>query len=127
MKTFAGLMFACLCGVSLTGCVSVRLGTGEEPPSFAVKGAGTAYAAMPGVTPYDGTILSFDLFRGGANSGELVSLHLWPIGGIDLGLLGIRAKFFPWEAGAGTLFYNPTTTATPAANVDVDVKTRTTD
>lgn len=104
----------------LSGCMSVRAGLGGETPSFQIDGLGTAYAAMPGVSAYNGNILTFDLFRERGVPGEWIRLGIWPLGGIDLGLLGVRLKLLPFEVGAGTLFYQPRKAGAPGVDVDLD-------
>ena len=104
----------------LTGCMSLRAGLGGETPSFAIDGVGSAYAAAPGVPAYNGNILTFDLFRERGVPGEWMRLGIWPIGGIDLGLLGIRLRLLPFEAGAGTLFYQPRSGGAPGVDVKID-------
>lgn len=93
--------------VMLSGCVSFRIGTDTAPPAFKLSLPGSAYADYPGVPKYDGTIMRASLFRGGEYSGELFSLNIWPIGGIDLGLIGARLNLLGGEVGLGTLFYAP--------------------
>lgn len=90
-----------------TGCAEIRLGTDSNAPVFEMKGVGTAYATVTEVPPYDGTILRGSIFRGGANTGELASVSIWPLGELGLGLLGIRGRLFAFEGAVGTLFYQP--------------------
>ncbi|MCE5228238.1 hypothetical protein LLG95_01395 [bacterium] len=93
--------------VLLTGCVNFRIGTETEMPDLTVKLPGSAYADYVGVPAYSGTILHGAILPGGERSGELIALHMWPIGGLDLGLIGARVNILGAEAGAGTLLYAP--------------------
>ncbi|HOE95280.1 MAG TPA: hypothetical protein PLS90_15100 [Candidatus Sumerlaeota bacterium] len=116
---------ACVGLVCLTGCISLRIGTDNEPPDFKIDGIGSAYATVTDIPAYDGTVVRFDLFRGGANTGELASFYIWPLGGLDLGLLGARLRLLPLEMGAGTLFYQPgpvTGDASPGVKATIDAE-----
>jgi hypothetical protein len=93
------LVAACGCGV--------RVGTDVEPPQFAIKDAGSAYCKVRQIPKYDGTVVAAHVFRSGQHTGEIASLWTWPLGGLDLGLLGIRLKLLGLETGAGTLFFQP--------------------
>lgn len=93
----------------LSGCVSLRLGTGTEMPVFAPT-AGNIYADYTGIPGYNGTLFHGSILGGGsADPGELLGFHIWPLGGFDLGLVGARVKVLGAEAGVGTLFYAPGT------------------
>lgn len=107
MSRSLGSCFALALLALFPGCIAVSLGTDASPPTFESHGWGSAYAAVTHVPDYDGTILGATLFRGGENTGELASIEIWPLGEFGVGLLGLRARLFNGEVGAGTLFYQP--------------------
>lgn len=101
---------ACIAAVAmlmLSGCVSVKVGAKTEPSRLEFDGLGTAYAAVNGVRPYDGTFLRANLLSSHRNDGEVASFEVWPICGAGVGLAGARINVFPIEVGAGILFYEP--------------------
>ena len=103
MKRFALLW---LVGTAmLVGC-SLKMGPRTEPSRIQMDGLGTAYAAVCGIRPYDGTILEANILEG-KRDGEILSLDIWPLGGVGIGLIGARAQVLPLEAAAGLLFYQP--------------------
>lgn len=91
----------------LGGCVSFRIGSDAEPPEFQWQGWGNAFATAGSLPEYDGAIVAAHLFRGGKHTGEIAAIDIWPVLGLDLGVLGLRGRLFNLEAGAGTLFYEP--------------------
>ncbi len=96
-----------LVAVVLGGCVSFRIGSDAEPPEFRWQGWGNAFGTIGSLPEYDGAILSAHLFRGGKHTGEIAAIDIWPVLGLDVGVLGLRGRLFNLEAGAGTLFYEP--------------------
>lgn len=107
-----------LAATLLAGCVQVRIGTDAEPPKFEMKGWGNVFATVGDLPEYDGAVLTANLFRGGPRTGEIAALDIWPVFGINFGVLGLRARVFNLEAGAGTLFYQPR----PATEWDADAE-----
>lgn len=96
-----------LAAALLGGCVSFRIGSDAEPPEFRFQGWGNAFGTIGSLPEYDGAILSAHLFRGGKYTGEIAAIDIWPVLGLDVGVLGLRGRLFNLEAGAGTLFYEP--------------------
>ena len=94
-----------------------------EPLEFEMEGWGNAFATMGDLPEYDGAILQAHLFRGGKRTGEIAAIDIWPILGLDLGVLGLRGRLFNLEAGAGTLFYRPLPHTELIADADADVDT----
>ena len=101
------VLFLC---VALTGCTMVDFGVGREvcPAEWTFDGAG-GYAEV--AWPENNDILSADLF-GGPNSGTLVSVDLWRLLHLELGLLGIGVGLGPLQIGGGVGFYTPEAPAT---------------
>ncbi len=96
-----------LSAIALNGCVSITVGTDGEPPEFTMKDWGNAFATAGSVPKFDGHILAAHLFRGGKYTGEIAAIDIWPIVGLNVGVLGLKARLFNLEAGAATLFYHP--------------------
>lgn len=100
-----GIISTC---VLSTGCLSLRAGTDTTAPVIKTVLPGTAYADYTGVGAYNGTFFRGSILRSSEDGLELFGLHMWPIGGVDVGLAGARVKILGAEAGLGTLFYGPT-------------------
>jgi hypothetical protein len=107
--------------VLLGGCVAVRIGTDAEPPEFEMKSWGNAFATIGDLPEYDGAIVAAHLFRGGKRTGEIAAIDIWPVLGVDVGVLGLRVRLFNLEAGAGTLFYRPRPMTEFLADADADI------
>lgn len=108
MKSLIHLSVFLLLGLISTGCLSLNLGTDTSMPDYDFEGLGSAYASLTEIPPFDGTILEAHLIDDEqTDQDELVSLEIWPLGRIDVGLFGARLKLLPIELGAGTLFYAP--------------------
>lgn len=92
-----------------SGCVSVRIGTGEEPSALEMKGLANGYASVHGIRPYDGTIFELGILDHSRRSGEfeVVSLELWPVFALGVGLAGARIQVLPFDLGVGALSYDP--------------------
>ncbi len=109
MRTRFGLAaVALLLGLSLNGCVSITLGTDGDAPEFAMKDWGNAFATAGHLPQFDGHILAAHLFRGGKHTGEIAAIDVGPVVGLNVGVLGFKARVFKLEAGLATLFYHPT-------------------
>jgi hypothetical protein len=102
MLRAAALLVLCL---AVTSCTVVDLGVGRGtcPPKWDFDGVG-GYAAF-GWTATD-ELLTAD-FLGGQNSGTLVSVDLWRLLHLELGLLGIGVGIGPIQFGGGVGFYTP--------------------
>ncbi len=98
-----------LCALLLTtaGCISLSVGTKDNPDRLQMEGLANAYVSVNGIHSYDGNILYLGLFSKANRDGEIVSFELWPLTGIGVGLVGVRLQLLPLEIGVGTLFYNP--------------------
>lgn len=86
-----------------TGCISLTVGTSKETTGLEMNGPATGFADLNGIRPWDGTILRAHLL----DDGELISLGVWPLAEVGIGLIGARAQVLPLEAGVGMLFYSP--------------------
>ena len=91
----------------LGGCMSVSIGTDSKEKSVEVNGLASAYASLSGIEPYDDTIFEANLLGDSGRPGELAGLKLWPVGEVNIGLLGAQVKIVPFEAGIGVLSYTP--------------------
>ncbi len=91
----------------MSSACGLKFGTDVEPPDFHMDKPGNAYFKVSQIPDYNGTILGAHIFRSGQHTGEIASLWAWPVGGLDVGLLGARLKLFGMETGAGTLFFQP--------------------
>jgi len=87
---------------ALTSCTVVDLGVGRQA-HWEFDGAG-GYAAL-GWTATD-ELLTADVL-GGPNSGTLVTLDVWRLLHLELGLLGIGIGIGPLQFGGGLGFYTP--------------------
>ena len=92
--------------VFATGC-TLKVNTYAEAPTLDFQGWGTAFAQISEIRDYDGQLARLRILGNADQPGELIAMHPWPIGDLDLGLLGIRGKFLVLEGGAGTLLYFP--------------------
>ena len=104
---YLSLALAAVCIGLVPGCLSVTIGTEDNPKRFQMEGLATAYVAASQLHGYNGKILEFGLFKDTKRDGEIVSLDIWPLAGIGLGIVGARVRVLPIEIGAGALFYKP--------------------
>ena len=105
-KWMIGAVMAGMC-VSLTGCLSVQIGS-KDSTKVKSDGLVDGYMACNGIRPFDGTIIDADLLSSGSERwGELLSLDVWPIGGFGISFIGARVKLLPFEAGFGMFGYSP--------------------
>ncbi len=95
-----------LMALLMLGC-TLQANTLSEAPRLKYQGWGTAFAQMSEIREFDGKLARLRILGKSDQPGELIAMHLWPLGDLDLGLLGIRAKLFVLEAGTGTLLYYP--------------------
>lgn len=101
------VLLAAFCCVWLSSCVSVKVGARSEPSRLQFEGLGTAYAAISGIRPYDGTIIRINVVSEENGDGELAAIEIWPLCEMGIGLVGARLHILPVEIGAGILFYDP--------------------
>lgn len=101
------LVLAVACCALLCSCVSVKVGARSEPSRLQFEGLGTAYAAISGIRPYDGTIIRLNVVSEENYDGELAAIEIWPVCELGIGLIGARLHVLPVEIGAGILFYDP--------------------
>ena len=97
-------MAALLCAV-LAGCTVVDLGVGRDqcPVEWKWGGAG-GYADF--AWPANDMLLTVDLL-GGPHSGSLISVDLWRLLHLELGLLGLGVGIGPMQIGGGVGWYTP--------------------
>lgn len=93
-----------LCCVLLTGCSLIDVGIGRGEQEWSVEGWGDAFANV-GWRAND-HLIHVELF-GGYNAGTLISIEIWRINHIEIGLIGVSLGLGPLNAGFGTLFYQP--------------------
>jgi len=94
----------------LAGCNLVDAGIARQncPGNWEFGGA-AAYAEVG--WPANPALLRAELF-GGPNGGTLVSMDLWRLLHLELGLLGFGIGIGPLQFGAGAGFYAPKAPAT---------------
>jgi hypothetical protein len=91
----------------LAGCAGSQWGPAHAPKDWDYEGLLNGYASTNDLRDYDGTIVQADLISHRQPGGEVLNLDVWPIAGIGIGLLGVRAHIGPLGAGIGTLFHDP--------------------
>ncbi len=102
MHRIALVLVLCL---ALTGCTLVDFGLAREGcPSGWELGDAAGYAEFG--WPANDQLLSADLF-GGPNGGTLVSVDVWRLLHLELGLLGFGVGIGPLQFGGGIGFYTP--------------------
>ena len=100
------MVIGVLC-ISVTGCASLTVGT---PPRQESKGVFKGYMVYNGFRPYDGKILEAGVLSKNDRWGDIVSLDLWPIGGVGVSwvsFVGAKIKLLPFEIGFGVLGHYP--------------------
>jgi hypothetical protein len=99
----AALLFV-LCS-ALSACTVVDLGVarGNNPTHWEFEAVG-GYAdfGWPATTQ----LLTADIL-GGPNSGSLITVDLWRLLHLELGLLGVGIGIGPFQFGGGVGFYTP--------------------
>lgn len=101
LKIAAGV----LC-IGSTGCTNVSVSS-ESSVHAECDGLLKGYATCNGIRPFDGKILEAGCLSSNDRWGDVVSLDIWPIGGVGVGLIGAQVKILPFEAGIGLLGYDP--------------------
>ncbi len=100
------LIVLCL---AVTGCNLVDAGIGRDKcPCNWEFGDAAGYAEF--AWPANNDLLSADLF-GGPNGGTLVSVDLWRLLHLELGLLGLGVGIGPLQVGGGVGWYTPSAPA----------------
>ncbi len=97
---------ACCCALMLNGCAMLQLGVDMESPDFTVESP-DAYATISDIPNFNGSIATASILGGGDSTGRLLHLSLWPLGQVELGVLGAQAKILMLDAGFGALWYVP--------------------
>jgi hypothetical protein len=106
MHRIAILIVLCL---ATTGCNLVDFGIARNNcPSEWQFGGAAGYAEF--AWPANNDLLSADLF-GGPNGGTLVSVDVWRLLHLELGLLGLGVGIGPLQFGGGVGFYTPSAPA----------------
>ena len=99
------LVILLVLGLTLTGCTVVDFGVAREtcPAHWSFNAIG-GYADVG--WPANSDLLSADVL-GGPNSGALVSVDLWRLLHLEVGLLGLGIGIGPLQIGGGVGFYTP--------------------
>ena len=93
-------LLVCACAF-LSSCTVVDLGVGRGA-NWKMGGAG-GYADV--ARPANDKLLTADII--GPTSGSLVSIDLWRLLHVELGLIGAGIGIGPLQAGGGFLWYTP--------------------
>ena len=105
-KWITGVVLVGLCA-GMSGCLSVQVGS-KESSKVKTSGLVDGYVACNGIRPYDGIFIDADaLSQGSERWGDLLSLDVWPIGGVGISFIGARIKILPFEAGFGLFGESP--------------------
>jgi hypothetical protein len=97
---------AALLALPLAGCLSIKAGNG--PGAALVRLDGPVQAHVAGGPPARGSsYVNVGVLRGTQRDGELVSVDVWPLFGLGVGVVGARASILGLEIGVGSLFYDP--------------------
>ena len=102
-------LLACLAGcLMLNGCVSVNVGKDEETTKES-KPAGLfeAFCDLDGIHSYNGTFIEAGILSTRDRWGNIVSLEVWPIAGLGVSFIGLKAQLLPLQAGVGFFGYDP--------------------
>jgi len=111
MRIAVGVVCA-IAVVLLGGCISLKIGTETRPSCLKMEGLADGYVSLSALHGYNGTILDFGLLNESLRRGEILSLDVWPLAGVGVGVVGARVRVLPMEAGLGVLWYNPKPEAT---------------
>ena len=105
MSTPARLaMSALVLAVLLPACVVMDVKASSDGHGFHSVGLIGGYATAG--WPADDSILKIGLFEG-RSDGTLLSVQVWKLVRVEIGLIGLAVGIGPLDAGIGTLFYDP--------------------
>ncbi len=90
--------------ILLPGC-SLRLGSNDN--ALQLDGLASAYATASAWPEYDGTFFRLGLLGEDCEEDEVITLDVWPLFGVGVGIAGARVRVLPFEVAAGVLFYDP--------------------
>ncbi len=97
-----------IAGLVPTACSTHQtIGTGPGPAHVRVDGIVDGYVDLDALERYDGQLIHAGIFGSAQRDGELLSLDIWPLFGIGVGVAGARVRLLPIEVALGTLFYSP--------------------
>ena len=102
-----GMLLAMVATAALTGCLSLELEVEAENGELEMEGLANGFAGLDGIRPWDGTLMELNTFGECDSDGEIISLGVWPLTEVGVGLVGARVQILPVELGVGTLFYEP--------------------
>jgi hypothetical protein len=97
---------AVLLALPLAGCLSIKAGNGPGAAVVRMDGPVQAHVSA-GPPARSSSAVNVGVLRGTQRDGELVSVDVWPLFGVGVGILGARASILGLEVGVGTLFYDP--------------------
>lgn len=107
MRSFLLTGLVLVLTVLSTGCTTLGMGPKHFQRKFNFEAAIGGYASVREVRSYDGEILQIDLMSNRQQPGEIVNVDIWPLAGVGVGVLGVRAHLVIFGAGLGSLFYVP--------------------
>ncbi len=106
MKFCAGFL-AVVTLASLSGCTSFEVKAAGEPARLETGGLASGYLALNGIRPYDQRLFYVGIFKKWRDEFEVVTLDVWPLVGVGVGLAGVRVQLLPLEVAVGVLAYHP--------------------
>ena len=95
---------ALLLALLLPACIVMDVRANHDGHGFSSVGLIGGYATAG--WPADDSILKIGLFEG-RSDGTLLSVQVWKLVRVEIGLIGLSLGIGPLDAGIGTLFYDP--------------------
>ena len=90
----------------LLGCVSIKAGGGPGASLVRMDGPVNAHVAA-GPPVRTRSVVNVGVGKNTARSREVVSVDVWPLFGVGVGVVGARASVLGFEVGVGGLGYDP--------------------
>ena len=106
MKFYAGFLAVAILA-SLSGCTSCEVKAAGEPACLETEGFASGYLALNGIRPYDKRLFYIGILKEWRDEFEVVTLDVWPLVGVGVGLAGVRVQVLPLEVAVGVLAYHP--------------------
>ena len=88
------------------GCVSLKMGAGSGSSLVRIDGPVSAHVAAE-LPPAPDAVVDVGVLRNTKRDGEVVSVDVWPLFGVGIGVVGARVSVLGLEIGVGSLLYDP--------------------